>query len=124
MLVDRYRLVRILGTGGMGNVYLAEHIAIGKPVAVKVLALRWARQPLFRKRFLVEARAATKVGHENVVEVLDVGDAPNGAAFMAMELLRGEPLSELLAREGAIPWPRAKGIALQICRALHAAHGQ
>jgi len=122
VLADRYRLLRILGHGGMGYVYLAEQVALGKPTAVKVLGTRWAKDVRFRDRFLVEARAASKIGHENVVEIYDYGITPNGSVFMAMELLAGEPLSELVAREGALPWPRAKRIALQVCRALHAAH--
>ena len=122
LLADRYRLLRILGQGGMGYVYLAQHVGLDKPIAVKVLGTRWARQPEFRDRFLVEVKATSKVRHENVIEVTDFGETPNGSVFMAMELLRGEALSELIAREGPLPWPRAKGIALQVCRALHAAH--
>jgi len=122
VLGERYRLLRILGHGGMGYVYLAQHTTLDKTVAVKVLGSRWARQPEFRERFLVEAKATSKLRHENVIEVHDFGVTPNDSAFMAMELLRGEALSELVAREGALTWPRAKGIALQVCRALHFAH--
>lgn len=122
VLADRYRLVRILGRGAMGCVYAAQHVAIDKEVAVKVLGVRWARQPEFRSRFLIEAKATSRIRHDNVIEVHDFGETPNGSVFMAMELLRGEPLSELVAREGALAWPRAKGIALQVCRALHCAH--
>lgn len=122
VLGDRYRLLRILGQGGMGYVYLAQHVAIDKAVAVKVLGSRWAKQPEFRDRFLVEAKATSKLRHENVIEVHDFGVTPNDSVFMAMELLRGEALSDLVAREGALAWPRAKGIALQVCRALHFAH--
>ena len=122
VLADRYQLLRILGQGGMGYVYLAQHVTIDKLMAVKVLGTRWARQLEFRDRFLIEAKASSKIGHENVVEIHDFGTTPNDSVFFAMELLRGEALSELLAREGGLAWPRAKGIALQVCRALHAAH--
>ena len=70
----------------MGNVFLAEHVTTGKPLAVKVLALRWSAQPESRDRILREARAATRIGHEHVVEVHDFGQAPNGSVFMEMEL--------------------------------------
>jgi serine/threonine protein kinase len=122
VLAERYRLIRILGQGGMGNVFLAEHVTTGKPLAVKVLALRWSAQPEYRDRFLREARAATRIGHEHVVEVHDFGETPNGSVFMAMELLQGEELAALVAREAPLPWPRTKSIALQVCRALYAAH--
>lgn len=122
VLADRYRLMRFLGQGGMGSVYVAEHVALGKSVAIKVLGTRWARDVTSRDRFLIEARAASKIDHENVVDVFDYGITPNSSVFLAMELLRGEPLSELVAREGPLAWPRAKGIVLQVCRALHAAH--
>ena len=122
VLADRYRLLRILGRGAMGYVYVAQHVAIDKMIAVKVLGVQWARQSEFRRSFLVEAKATSRIRHDNVIEVHDFGETPNDSVFMAMELLRGEALSELIAREGALAWPRAKGIALQVCRALHCAH--
>ena len=122
VLADRYRLLCPLAEGGMGRVYLGEHVAIGRTVAVKVLARRWADDETQRRRFLQEARAASKVAHDNVIEILDVGDAPNGSVFMVMEHLEGESLADLVTREAPLSWPRIKRIALQICRALCAAH--
>jgi serine/threonine protein kinase len=122
LLDDRYRLVRILGQGGMGYVYLAEHVTLAKAVAVKVLSSRIARAQDARKRFLQEAKALSAVSHDNVVTIFDYGETPNGSAYFAMELLSGESLADLVAREAPLPWPRVKTIALQICRAIHAAH--
>ena len=121
-VAGRYRLLEILGQGGMGYVYRAEHIEIGKACAIKVLAARYAWEDEQRKRFLREARAASTIAHENVVDVTDFGGTPNGSVFLAMELLQGEELSDTLQREGPLQWRRAKTIILQIIRALHAAH--
>lgn len=122
VLGDRYRLVSVLGEGGMGTVYLAEHVAIGKQLAVKVLGLEFSQQESYRIRFLREAQSISRIAHENVVEVTDFGVAPNGSLYLVMEYLQGEGLSETLDREGPLPWSRAKQIVLQVCRALHAAH--
>lgn len=122
VLAGRYRLLRILGRGGMGYVYLAEHTTIGRRLAVKVLGTQLAREQEFRERFLREARAVSALAHENVVQVTDYGETPNDSVFLAMELLEGEELSETIARDGPLPWLRAKRIILQVCRALHAAH--
>jgi serine/threonine-protein kinase len=124
VLADRYRLEEVLGDGGMGCVYRAEHLTIGKRLAVKVLAPEFASNKEYRARFLREARAISQIDHENVVEVTDFGVAPNGAMFLVMELLRGEGISDLTLREGAIPWRRAKPMILQVCRAIEAAHAQ
>jgi serine/threonine-protein kinase len=122
VLGDRYRLLSVLGEGGMGTVYLAEHVTIGKQLAVKVLGLEFSQQESYRIRFLREAQSISRIAHENVVEVTDFGVAPNGSLYIVMEYLQGEGLSETLDREGALPWARAKPIVLQVCRALHAAH--
>jgi serine/threonine-protein kinase len=123
-LLGRYHLQRILGRGGMGYVYLAEQVTIHKQVAVKVLSTTYASNPEHKERFLREAKAASKVAHDNVIEVIDFGATPNGSVFIAMELLHGEELSELVAREAPLSWVRAKKIILQVCRAIHAAHEQ
>jgi serine/threonine-protein kinase len=122
VLADRYRLLRILGRGGMGYVYLAEHVQLGGQLAVKLLSSALAKEAQYRERFLREARSASSIAHENVVTVTDFGETPNGSAFLAMELLEGEDLSEVIARDGALPWLRTKRVILQVCRALHAAH--
>ena len=122
VLAERYRLVEVIGQGGMGCVYRAEHRAIGKQLAVKVLPPDLAADAEHRARFLREARAISQVEHENVVAVSDFGVTPDGAMFIVMELLRGENLSDLLAREGRQSWSFVKPVFLQICRAIQAAH--
>ncbi len=124
VLADRYRVLDLIGKGGMGKVYLAEHVALGKRVAVKVLNPAYTHRPDQVKRFLREAQAASKIGHENVIDVIDFGEMPNGSVFFAMEHLQGEDLGKLLRRSGALPWSRARRILLQICRALQAAHAK
>jgi len=123
VLADRYRVLDLIGKGGMGKVYLAEHVALGKRVAVKVLNPAYTHRPDQVKRFLREAQAASTIGHENVIDVIDFGEMPNGSVFFAMEHLQGEDLGKLLKR-GPLQWSRARRILLQICRALQAAHAR
>jgi len=123
VVAGRYRVVRQLGEGGMGTVYLAEHITIEKLVALKVLLHEYARRKELRDRFLQEARAAARINHENIVDITDFGKTPDGSVFFAMEYLEGKDLSEVI-RKGPLLWSRAKPIVLQICRALGAAHAK
>ena len=123
VLADRYRVLDLIGKGGMGKVYLAEHVALGKRVAIKVLNPAYTHRPDQVKRFLREAQAASTIGHENVIDVIDFGEMPNGSVFFAMEHLQGEDLGKLLKR-GPLQWSRARRILLQICRALQAAHAR
>lgn len=120
----RYKVLRKMGEGGMGTVYLAEHITIEKKVALKVLLHDYARKTDLKERFLQEAKAAARIGHENIVDITDFGDTPDGSVFFAMEFLEGEDLSQLIRKTGPIVWGRAKPILLQICRALGAAHAK
>jgi serine/threonine-protein kinase len=120
----KYQLVRLLGEGGGGQVYVGEQTALGKRLAIKVLAPEYARNEALVRRFLREARAAARVEHENVIQILDFGATGTGTAYIGMEFLEGEDLGDLLEREGALPWPRVKTMALQICRALHMAHSK
>ncbi len=124
VLSDRYRLLDLLGQGGMGAVYLAEHVVIGKRVAVKVLSPEYSRNPGDVQRFLQEARMASVVRHDHVVDITDFGYTPRGQAFLVMELLEGEDLASLLQREGRLPWLRATELALQIAAGLSAAHAK
>ena len=124
LLLDRYRLLKKLGEGGMGTVYLAEHVTIKKRCAIKLLNPEFAHKSDLVERFLQEARAASMIAHENVVEITDFGAAPNGSVFFVMEMLIGEDLSETIKREAPLPWSRVAPIALQICRALAAAHNK
>ncbi len=121
-LAERYLILKRLGEGGMGTVYLAEHTTIKKRLAVKVLAAEYAHKQDLVDRFLQEARAASMIAQENVVEITDFGSTPDGSVFFVMEFLKGEDLSDTVKREGALPWGRVKPIMLQICRALSAAH--
>ncbi len=122
LLKDTYRVLRKLGEGGMGSVYLAEHCSIGKKVAIKVLGDAYLHRPELSERFLREARAAAMIESDHVIEIHDFGTTPDGAAFFVMEYLQGEDLAHLLAREGALPWTRVRPILLQLCAALQAAH--
>ncbi len=122
VLCERYEILDKLGEGGMGTVYLAEHVTIRKRCAIKVLSQEYANKQDLIDRFLQEARAASMISHENVVEITDFGTAPNGSVFFVMEWLDGEDLSSTIERDGALPWSRVQPIALQICRALEAAH--
>ncbi|MEM6293911.1 MAG: serine/threonine-protein kinase [Myxococcota bacterium] len=123
-LADRYQVQSLLGDGGMGSVYLAEHVTLRKRVAIKVLHQELCRDQTQVDRFLQEARAASMIGHENIVDIVDFGPVPGGSVFFAMEFLEGEDLADLLRREGRLRWARAKGLILQILRALSAAHGK
>lgn len=121
VLSDRYRLVRELGAGGMGSVWEAEHCQIGNRVAIKVLT-RDVGADSMGERFLREARAASIIRHEHVVEIMDFGETPGGGAYYAMEFLEGEDLGVLLARDGRLPWARVKHLSRQILAALQASH--
>jgi len=126
-LAGRYLIQRKLGEGGMGAVYLATHNLLEKQVALKVLHGEFARKPDLVERFMQEARAASRIRHENVIDISDFGTTPEGLVFFAMELLQGHDLHEEVARARLagqlLPWPRSKRIFLQICAALTAAHG-
>ncbi|MBK8480508.1 MAG: protein kinase [Proteobacteria bacterium] len=124
VVASRYRVTEKLGEGGMGTVYRAEHVAIGKQLAIKVLLPEYARKADLKERFLREARAAAAIGHENIVDITDFGETPSGSVFFAMEFLDGQDLAHHVKKDGALSWPRAKAILLQICRALGAAHAK
>src|SRR6185295_11137841 len=92
VLVERYRIDRKLGQGGMGVVYLAEHVLLGKKVALKLLFPQLTTQADIVQRFLREARSASRISHENVIDISDVGQTPDGQVFIAMEYLAGRDL--------------------------------
>ena len=123
-LAGRYRILKKLGEGGMGIVYLGEHVMLEKKVAVKLLSEDMSRKQDLVQRFMQEAKAASRVGQENIIDVTDVGQTPEGMVFFVMEFLDGQDLSSLLRKQGAPPWPRILHIVSQICRALSAAHAK
>lgn len=118
----RYEVIRLLGRGGMGEVYEGNHRLLNKRVAIKVLGASLAADENQRKRFLREARSANQIDHENVVQILDFGD--DEPTYFVMEFLDGEDLHALVDREGGLRWTRARGIILQIAAALGAAHAR
>lgn len=122
VLAGRYRIVRFIARGGMGEVFLGEHCELNKRLALKVAGFVFANEAELRRRFLQEARAASRVSHENIVDITDFGHTPDGAPFFAMEYLEGEDLGRTIARDGAMPWPRARHVILQVLAALSAAH--
>jgi len=120
VLDGRYRILRLLGQGGMGVVYEATHVRLENRVALKILDPALAQDERQRKRFLREARAATRIRHENVVNISDFGEA--SSTFFVMEFLDGPDLAALLRKDGKFTWARTKPIMLQILDALQCAH--
>lgn len=123
-LSSRYKILRRIGEGGMGIVYEAEHVLIEKRVALKVLRDDFSSRPDVVERFRQEAKSASRIGHENIVDISDFGETPSGASYFVMEMLNGEDLSHVLAREGTLSVERTVKILSQCCRALGAAHGK
>jgi serine/threonine-protein kinase len=119
--VGQYRIVSFLGAGGMAEVFIGEHEVIGRQVAIKVLMAELCQQPQTVDRFMNEARALARINHPNVVEIFDVGRLPSGRVCIVMELLRGEPLSRVIARR-RLAVPDAVAIAQQTSDAMAAAH--
>jgi serine/threonine protein kinase/tetratricopeptide (TPR) repeat protein len=119
---NRYRVIRKIGEGGMGTVYAGEHVEIGKGVAIKILHPAYSTQQDLVERFRREARAASRIGHPNIVDVTDFGSTEDGCAYFVMEHLDGIDLADVLSHERRLDCPRACNIAIQICRALAAAH--
>jgi serine/threonine protein kinase len=121
MLAERYRIVGLLGRGGMGEVYRADDLKLGQPVALKFLPDRLLNDGASLARFHREVRVARQVSHKNVCRVYDIGEI-NGHHFLSMEYIKGEELSSLLRRIGRLPADKAVQISRQICAGLSAAH--
>jgi serine/threonine-protein kinase len=124
LVAGRYRIFDTLGEGGMAMVYLAEDVERDRPCAVKVLDPSAVHDESIVERFLQEAVAASAIDHEHVIEVLDCGRSAEDHVYVVMEMLQGEDLADMLAREGRIPWSRARPMLLQICDALSVVHGK
>src|SRR5450432_3867895 len=122
VIEGRYRILKVLGEGGMGTVYAGEHVEIGKGVAVKILHPQYSRQQDLVERFRREARAASRIGHPHIIDVTDFGTTEDGCAYFVMEHLDGIDLADVLSHERRLDPVRAAQITIQICRALEAAH--
>ena len=121
-LNERYQVTAKIGQGGMGAVYEAKHIVIGKRVALKVLLDKHAEKDQSVARLKQEARLASSIGHENIIDITDFGTTDTGRTFVVMEYLEGESLGSLIAKEGRLDSQRSIHIAKQIASALAAAH--
>ncbi|HWS86660.1 MAG TPA: protein kinase [Pyrinomonadaceae bacterium] len=121
ILNERYRIVGLLGRGGMGEVYRAEDLTLGQPVALKFLPEALSADGAALARFHREVRVARQISHRNVCRVYDIGEA-EGLQFLSMEYVRGEELSSVLKRFGRLPADKATEIARQLCAGLAAAH--
>ncbi|HEY5935964.1 MAG TPA: serine/threonine-protein kinase [Kofleriaceae bacterium] len=119
---DRYRILGVLAEGGMGTVFLAEHVLIGRRAAIKVLHRELAHDTSMVKRFMNEALAAGTLGHPNIVEATDMGFTPDRVPYIVYEYLEGSLLSEEVYRVSGLPIRRALRIAIQVASALEAAH--
>ena len=120
----RYRIVRLLGSGGMGEVYEAQHTKIGRRFAIKFLHPAFASNTEIMARFQREAESAGALENENIAAVVDFGAAEDGAPYLVMEYLDGEDLAHLLVRTGPLPVPRSTYAIIQACRGLAAAHAR
>jgi len=121
--LGQYRLKQILGFGGMGAVYLAEHVLLRRPCAVKLIRPDQAGDPRTLTRFEREVRATATLTHPNTVEIFDYGHAEDGTFYYVMEYLPGMNLEDLVERHGPMPAERAVHLLRQVCQALREAHG-
>jgi serine/threonine protein kinase len=121
ILSERYRIIGLVGRGGMGEVYRADDLKLGQPVALKFLPAKLASEPAWIERFYAEVRHARGVSHPNVCRVYDVGEI-EGRHFLSMEYVDGEDLASLLRRIGRLPPDKAVEIARELCAGLAAAH--
>ncbi len=123
VLGGRYRLVELLGQGGMATIFRAVDTQLGRDVAVKLLRPEYLRDPDFSARFRQEAQAAASLTHPNIVTIYDYGEDPSGP-YIVMELVDGEDLATILRRSGPLPPRQAARIAAAVARALAASHAR
>jgi serine/threonine-protein kinase len=123
ILAQRYRIVHLLGRGGMGEVYRADDLVLGQTVALKFLPLEATARAPALSRFRNEVRTARQISHPNVCRVYDIGEA-EGLTYLSMEYVDGEDLASLLRRIGKLPQDKALEIARQLCAGLAAAHNK
>ena len=122
IIQDKYRIVRLIGQGGMGEVYEGENVSIARRVAIKVLLGEAAMNADIVQRFEREAQAAGRIGNDHILEVLDLGALPTGDRFMVMEFLDGEPLNSRIERLRQLTAEQATPLVLQALAGLAAAH--
>ena len=122
LVANRFRVEREIGRGGMGTVYLATHLGLERPVAVKVLKPEFAADPEVAERFMREARTMARLRHPGAAMIFDAGRLPDGRPFIVMEYVEGETLADALAKEGRLAPAHAVQIACAICDVLAAAH--
>ncbi|MEE8191319.1 MAG: serine/threonine-protein kinase [Gemmatimonadales bacterium] len=122
IVADRYHIEKKLGEGGMGAVYLGEHVKMGRKSAIKVMTQSMASDPEAIARFNREAANAARINHPNVCAIYDFGETEDGTIYLAMEFIEGETLSDMQHREGALELDRAVEILQQTGEALQAAH--
>jgi serine/threonine protein kinase len=122
MLLKDHEIQGVIGEGGMGVVYRARHVVIEKPVAIKVLYDRFARQKEMVEQFIVEAKAASRIRHPNIIDVTDFGTSPEGLVFLVMEYLDGNSLEDRLQQVRRVPAFEAINIIKQVAAGLGAAH--
>lgn len=121
---ERYKIIKKIGVGGMGNVYLAEHEILKKKVAVKILHFEQSKRKDTLERFKREAIAASNMGQVNIVDVTDFGYTEEGNAYFVMEYIEGCSLAEVIRNEKKLPLEYAVSVASQIAVALYSAHGK
>jgi len=121
--LGQYRLQRLISAGGMGEVYLAEHVLLKQPCAVKVIKPEQAGDPTALRRFEREVQATARLRHWNIVQIFDYGTADDGTFYYAMEYLPGPSLETLVRSRGPLPPARALFLLRQVCAALREAHG-
>lgn len=122
VVAERYRILEVLGEGGMGTVYKVEHVQIGKPMAMKVLRTELAQDQDVLRRFHREAEAASKLSHPSTVHVFDFGRSEAGRMYLVMEYVDGQDLGQLIDDEGALPFERVARIFAQVAGSIANAH--
>jgi serine/threonine-protein kinase len=122
VVADRYHITKKLGEGGMGQVYLAEHVKMGRRCAIKIMSPGMMNDPDAISRFNREAANASRISHPNVCGIYDFGETPEGLIYLAMEFIEGKSLTGLLEDAGTLALPRAATLAAQTADALQAAH--
>src|SRR5262245_17634888 len=123
-VLGSYRILARIGGGGMGNVYAAQHMTLGRRAAIKVILPELSRNQDMMARMFTEARAAALIDHPGLVNVYDFGQLPDGSAFLVMDLLEGETLAQRLDREHRLPVDIATSVTRQVAGAVGAAHAK